>query len=132
EALSGGRMKIKVYGAGELVPAMGVFDAVSSGSAQMGHAAAYYWKGKHPATPFFTAVPYGMTAQELNSWLNFGGGQQLWDDLYAPFNLKPFACGNSGTQMAGWFNKEINSLNDIKGLKIRMPGIAGEVIKRLG
>ncbi|ASK35770.1 ABC transporter substrate-binding protein [Alcanivorax sp. N3-2A] len=132
EKMTNGRMKIKVHGAGELVPAMGVFDAVRSGSAQMGHAASYYWKGKHPATQFFTAVPFGMTGQELNAWVNFGGGQALWDELYAQFNMKPFACGNSGTQMAGWFNKEINSLEDIKGLKIRMPGLAGEVIQRLG
>ena len=132
EELSKGRMKITVHGAGELVPAMGVFDAVSSGSAQMGHSAAYYWKGKSPAAPFFTAVPFGMTAQEINAWMKFGGGQELWDELYGKFNIKPLPCGNSGTQMAGWFNKEIKSLDDLKGLKIRMPGLAGEVIKRCG
>jgi TRAP-type mannitol/chloroaromatic compound transport system substrate-binding protein len=121
-----------VHGAGELVPAMGVFDAVRDGSAEMGHSASYYWKGKHPATPFFTAVPFGLTAQELNSWVNFGGGQELWDELYGEFGLKPLPCGNSGTQMAGWFRKEINSLEDIKGLKIRAPGLAGEVMQRIG
>jgi len=131
-AMSGGRLTIKVHGAGELVPAMGVFDAVRDGSAEMGHSASYYWKGKHPATPFFTAVPFGLTAQELNSWVNFGGGQELWDELYAEFGLKPLPCGNSGTQMAGWFRKEINSLEDIKGLKIRAPGLAGEVMQRIG
>ena len=110
EEMSAGRIKIKVYGAKELVPAFEVFDAVRQGSAEMGHGAAYYWKGKHPATPFFTAVPFGLTAQEMNGWLHHGGGQELWDDLYAQFNLKPFACGNTGTQMAGWFNKEINSI----------------------
>ena len=130
-AMSGGRLTIKVHGAGELVPAMGVFDAVRDGSAEMGHSASYYWKGKHPATPFFTAVPFGLTAQELNSWVNFGGGQELWDELYGEFGLKPLPCGNS-TQMAGWFRKEINSLEDIKGLKIRAPGLAGEVMQRIG
>ena len=131
-AMSGGRLTIKVHGAGELVPAMGVFDAVRDGSAEMGHSASYYWKGKHPATPFFTAVSFGLTAQELNSWVNFGGGQELWDELYGEFGIKPLPCGNSGTQMAGWFRKEINSLEDIKGLKIRAPGLAGEVMQRIG
>jgi TRAP-type mannitol/chloroaromatic compound transport system substrate-binding protein len=131
-SMSGGRLTIKVHGAGELVPAMGVFDAVRDGSAEMGHSASYYWKGKHPATPFFTAVPFGLTAQELNSWVNFGGGQALWDELYGEFGIKPLPCGNSGTQMAGWFRKEINSLEDIKGLKIRAPGLAGEVMQRIG
>ena len=131
-AMSGGRLTIKVHGAGELVPAMGVFDAVRDGSAEMGHSASYYWKGKHPATPFFTAVPFGLTAQELNSWVNFGGGQELWGELYGEFGIKPLPCGNSGTQMAGWFRKEINSLEDIKGLKIRAPGLAGEVMQRIG
>ncbi|MDF1780874.1 MAG: TRAP transporter substrate-binding protein [Alcanivoracaceae bacterium] len=130
--MSAGRIEIKVYGANELVPAMEVFDAVSQGSAQMGHGAAYYWKGKHPATPFFTSVPFGFTAQEMNSWLSYGGGQELWDELYSQFNLKPFACGNTGTQLPGWYNREINSVNDLAGLKIRMPGLAGEVLKRLG
>lgn len=132
EEMSAGRIKIKVYGAKELVPAFEVFDAVRQGSAEMGHGASYYWKGKHPATPFFTSVPFGLTAQEMNGWLNYADGQRLWDELYAPFNLKPFACGNTGTQMAGWFNKEINSLADIKGLNIRMPGLAGEVLDKVG
>ena len=133
ERMSGGRMKVRVHGAGEMVPPMEVFDAVSQGTAEMGHSASYYWKGKHPATPFFTAVPFGLTAQELNSWVNFGGGQELWDELYGEFGLKPLPCGNSGTQMAGWFRKEINSLEDIKGLKIRAPGLAdagAQVIER--
>lgn len=130
--MSGGRIDIKVFGANEMVPAMEVFDAVSQGSAELGHGAAYYWKGKHPATPFFTAVPFGFTAQEQNAWLQYGGGQPLWDELYGRFNLKPFACGNTGTQLPGWYNREINSIKDLAGLKIRMPGIAGEVLQRLG
>lgn len=130
--LSGGRLQIRVHGAGELVPAMEVFDAVSAGSAEMGHGAAYYWRGKHPAAPFFTSVPFGMNAQEMNSWLAHGGGQALWDELYAGFNLKPFACGNTGVQMAGWFNREINSISDLRGLKMRIPGIGGSVFRRVG
>jgi TRAP-type mannitol/chloroaromatic compound transport system substrate-binding protein len=98
----------------------------------MGHSAAYYWKGKHVAAPFFTAVPFGFTAQEMNGWLQYGGGQELWDELYADFNLKPFAAGNTGVQMPGWYNKEINSIADLAGLKIRLPGLGGEVIKRAG
>ncbi|MBQ0759048.1 TRAP transporter substrate-binding protein [Zhongshania sp.] len=130
--MSQGRLLIKVYGAGELVPAMGVFDAVSTGSAEAGHGAAYYWKGKLSSSIFFTAVPFGMTAQEMNGWLYHGGGLELWREAYAPFNLIPMAGGNTGVQMAGWFNKEINSVADVKGLKMRIPGSGGEVWNRLG
>jgi TRAP-type mannitol/chloroaromatic compound transport system substrate-binding protein len=130
--MTDGRFKIKVYGAGELVPALGVFDAVSSGSVEAGHGAAYYWKGKMPASQFFTSVPFGMNAQEMNGWLYYGGGMELWRDLYRPFNLIPFAGGNTGVQMAGWFNKEINTLADLKGLKMRIPGLGGEVLNRAG
>ncbi|AOS96330.1 Monocarboxylate 2-oxoacid-binding periplasmic protein precursor [Microbulbifer aggregans] len=132
EEMSAGRLKIKVYGAGELVPAMGVFGAVSEGAAQMGHGAAYYWKGKLPAAQFFTAVPFGLNAQEMNGWLHHGGGLELWEELYAPFNLIPMAGGSTGVQMAGWFNKEINSVEDLKGLKMRIPGLGGEVLNRAG
>ena len=127
-----GRMKIKVYGAGEFVPALGVFDAVSQGNVQLGHGASYYWTGKVKSSQFFTAVPFGLTAQEMNGWLHYGGGMELWEEAYAPFNLIPLAGGNSGVQMAGWFKKEINSLNDLKGLKMRIPGLAGEVFTRAG
>ena len=132
EEMSEGDLIIKVYGAGELVPAMGVFDAVSNGSAEMGHGGAYYWKGKIPAAQFFAGVPFGLTADEINAWVNRGGGLELWQELYEPFNLLPFPGGNTGTQMFGWFNKEINSLEDIKGLKMRIPGIGGEVFQRAG
>jgi TRAP-type mannitol/chloroaromatic compound transport system substrate-binding protein len=130
--MSNGRLQIHVYGAGEMVPAFGVFDAVSQGVAEMGHGGAYYWTGKIPASVFFTSVPFGFTAQEINAWIHYGGGLELWRELYAPFNLLPMAGGNSGVQMAGWFNKEINSVGDLKGLKMRIPGLGGEVLSRAG
>ena len=99
---------------------------------EMGHGAAYYWKGKVPAAQFFTTVPFGMTAQEMNAWVHHGGGMTLWEELYAPYNLVPIAGGNTGVQMAGWFNKEINSIEDIQGLKMRIPGLGGEVFNRVG
>lgn len=130
--MSNGRLKIKVYGAGELVPGFEVFDAVSDGSAEMGHSGPYYWKGKAPAAQIFTGVPFGMNAQEMNGWLHYGGGLQLWEELYKPFGLIPFAGGNSGVQMAGWFKKEINSVEDLKGLKMRIPGLGAEILKKVG
>lgn len=132
EALSGGRMRIRVHGAGELVPALEVFDAVAAGTAEMGHSASYYWRGKVAASQFFTAVPFGMNTQETNAWLYYGGGQELWDELYAKHNLKPFAVGNTTTQPGGWFKKEINSLEDLQGVKLRLPGLAGEAMNRIG
>ena len=129
---SGGRLRIKVFGAGEIVPAFEVFDAVSGGVAEVGHGAAYYWKGKIPAAVFYTAVPFGMTAQEVNGWLHYGGGLTLWRELYAPFGVIPFAGGSTGVQMAGWFNKRLNSREDLVGLKMRIPGLAGEVFDAAG
>ncbi len=129
---SGGRLIVKVFGAGELVPAFEVFDAVSRGTAEMGHSASYYWKGKAAAAPFFCAVPFGLNAQEMNGWLYQGGGLELWRELYAGFGLVPFPCGNTGVQLAGWYRKEIKSLADIKGLKMRIPGLGGEVMARIG
>ena len=132
EDMSDGQMTITVYGAEEQVPAFGVFDAVSSGSHQMGHSGDYFWKGKVPAAQFFTSVPFGLTADEINAWVNRGGGLELWREIYEPFNIYPIPAGNTGTQMFGWFNKEINSLEDVKGLKMRIPGIGGEVLKEAG
>ena len=132
EQMSGGRIRIKVYGANELVPAFEAFDATSRGTAEMGHGAPYYWKGKNEATQFFSAIPFGMTAQEVNGWLYHGGGMALWEELYDRFNLIPMASGNTGVQMAGWFRKDIHSLDDLKGLKMRIPGLGGEVLKRVG
>lgn len=130
--MSGGRMKVKVYGANELVGALEIFDAVSRGTAEMGHGAAYYWKGKSIASQFFAAVPFGLTAQEMNSWLYHGGGMELWEEVYAEFGLVPGAAGNTGVQMGGWFNREINGMSDLEGLKMRIPGLGGEVLKRAG
>ena len=131
-AATDGRLTVKLFAAGELVPAFESFDAVSSGTADCLHAAAYYWQGKHPGFNFFTAVPLGFTAAEINAWVYHGGGQELWDELAAGFNLKGLFAGNTGVQMGGWFNKEINSLEDMKGLTMRMPGLGGEVLRRIG
>jgi len=130
--MSGGRIQVKVYGAKELVPAFEVFSAVSQGTAELGHGSAYYWKGKSEAAQFFSAVPFGLTADEMNAWLYHGGGMELWQETYQPFGLVPMAAGNTGVQMAGWFNKEINSVEDLRGLKMRIPGLGGEVLSRAG
>ncbi|RMG03205.1 MAG: TRAP transporter substrate-binding protein [Nitrospirae bacterium] len=130
--LSGGRLRVQVYGGGELVPPLQAFDAVSQGTVEMGHGAAYYWAGKSPATQFFTSIPFGMNAQQMNAWIYSGGGLKLWEEVYAPFNLIPMPVGNTGVQMGGWFNREINSIKDIKGLKMRIPGLGGKVISKAG
>ena len=130
--MSEGRLKIKVFAAGELVPAFEVFDTVSTGAAEMGHAASHYWAGKLVAASFFGGAPFGMTANEMNAWFYHGGGLQLWQEVYAPFDLLPMPAGNAGMQMAGWYRKPINRPEDFKGLKIRMSGLGGEVLRRLG
>lgn len=132
EKASGGRLKIRVYAAGELVPALEVFNAVSQGTAEIGHAGAYYWKAKVEAAQLLTTVPFGLNAAEMNAWLYYGDGLKLWQELYAPFNLVPFPAGNTGAQMGGWFNREINSVDDLKDLKMRIPGMGGEALRRAG
>jgi TRAP-type mannitol/chloroaromatic compound transport system substrate-binding protein len=132
KVMSGGRLNIQVFAANELVPALQTFDAVSQGNVEMGHGAAYYWAGKIPAAQFFTAVPFGMNAQGMNSWFYGGGGIELWQELYAPYNLVPFPMGNTGVQMGGWFNKKIESVKDLEGLKMRIPGLGGKVLAKAG
>lgn len=127
-----GEITVKVYAAGELVPAFEAFDAVSGGTADIYHGADYYWQGKSKAFNFFAGVPFGLTAAEAMSWMYHDGGQELWDELCARFNIKPFMGANSGVQMGGWFNKKINSLDDFKGLRMRVPGLGAEVIRGLG
>jgi TRAP-type mannitol/chloroaromatic compound transport system substrate-binding protein len=130
--LSGGRIDITVYAAGEVVPAFEVLDAVGSGVAEIGHSASFYWQGKMPASAFFTTVPFGLTPSEHVAWIEAGGGQAVWDELYAPFGVKPFMAGNTGVCMGGWFRREIKSLADLRGLKLRSLGLGGEVYRRLG
>ena len=130
--MSDGRIQINYFAAGERVKAFDSFDEVASGNAQIYHGAEYYWKGKHPGFAYFCTVPFGLSANEFNAWMRFRGGQQLWDELAAPFGIKGLMCGNTGVQMGGWFRKEINSADDLKGLKIRMPGLGGDVMAKLG
>lgn len=130
--MSAGQLDIKVYGAGELIPALEVFDAVSSGTAQAGHGAAYYWTGKIPAAQFFTTVPFGLNAMAQGTWIMHGGGIELWRKIYKRFHLRPYIGGNTGLQMGGWFNKEINSIDDFKSLKMRIPGLASRILKEVG
>jgi len=130
--LSGGRLQVTVHAAGELVPAFEVLDAIASGVAEMAHTASFYWQGKEPAAVFFTTVPFGLTPAEHVAWIDVGGGQALWDELYAPFDVKPFMAGNTGVCMGGWFRRELHGVEDLKGLKIRSLGLGGEVYRRLG
>ncbi|WP_088347398.1 MULTISPECIES: ABC transporter substrate-binding protein [Rhodomicrobium] len=131
-AISGGRLRVKAFPAGEPVPASGCFDSVASGNAEMYHAAESMWDKRHKAFPFFASVPLGMTAHELSAWVHFGGGQALWDELSARFGIKAMLAGNSGVQMGGWYKEPIQTLAQIKALKMRIPGLGGEVIERLG
>ncbi|MCK5274221.1 MAG: TRAP transporter substrate-binding protein [Alphaproteobacteria bacterium] len=127
-----GRITTKYFASGERVGGFDVFDEVASGNAQAYISADYYWKGKHPGWAFFTSVPFGLTYTEMSAWINFMGGQALWDELAGDFGLKALPCGNTGVQMGGWFNKEIESVDDLKGLKMRIPGLGGDVMAKVG
>ncbi len=130
--MSNGRLRITVFAGGELIPPLQSFDAVSQGTVEMGHGAAYYWSGKIPAAQFFTAVPFGLNAQGMNAWMYYGDGRKLWQEVYQPFNLTPLPMGNTGVQMGGWFRKKIESMADLKGLKMRIPGLGGKVMAKAG
>ncbi len=132
EQMSMGKIKIAHHAAGELVPAFEVFDAVREKVADCAYTAPIYWLSKNKAISFFGCIPGGMTAKEVFIWLRQGKGQELWDNLYSRYNLKGFPAGNTGTTMGGWYNKEINTLKDFNGLKMRIPGLGGEIINRLG
>lgn len=132
KVMSNGRLTIQTYAGGELIPPLQVFDAVSQGTVEMGHSGAYYWAGKIPAAQFFTSVPFGLNAQGMNAWLYSGGGISLWREIYEPHNLVPFPMGNSGVQMGGWFNKKIETVDDLDGLKMRIPGLGGKVFAEAG
>ncbi|MBT8349147.1 MAG: TRAP transporter substrate-binding protein DctP [Sulfurovum sp.] len=130
--LSGGTLEIKVYAKNILVPALQVFDSTSAAQIDAFHSGVYYWKGKNPAFSIFGGMPLGLTSEEMITWMKFGGGYELWREMYGKFNLYPLIGGTTGPQMGGWFKKEINSLSDLKGLKMRIPGLGGEVMKKLG
>jgi TRAP-type mannitol/chloroaromatic compound transport system substrate-binding protein len=132
KSMSGGRLTIQHFAAGELIPAFEGFDAVSSGVVEMNAANSYFWAGKAPAAQFFTCVPFGLNFQGQNAWIYHGGGLQLWEEIYAPFNLVPMPLGNTGLQMTGWFRKPIEKIEDFKGLKMRIPGLAGKIYAQLG
>jgi TRAP-type mannitol/chloroaromatic compound transport system substrate-binding protein len=132
EEMSAGRFKIQVFAGGELMPPAGVFDACSQGTVEMYNAAAYYWPGKEPAVQWFTAMPFGLNPQGTYAWYYFGDGLKLWEETYAPFNLVPRPSASTGPQMMGWFKKKINTTADLKGLKMRIPGLGGKVYAKFG
>jgi TRAP-type mannitol/chloroaromatic compound transport system substrate-binding protein len=132
EEMSGGRMKIQVFGGGELVPSFECFDAVQHGAVEMGHGASYYWAGKIPSGQYFSSVPFGLNTQQMYAWIISGGGLALWEELYAPYGLLPIPAGNTGLQMGGWFNKEINTAADLDGIKMRIPGLGGKLLNKVG
>jgi TRAP-type mannitol/chloroaromatic compound transport system substrate-binding protein len=131
-AATGGRFQIQVFAAGEIVPGLQVLDAVQNGTVQAGHTAPYYYWGKDPAFALGTSIPFGLNARQMNAWMLFGGGLELFREFYKGYNIHSVPCGNTGAQMGGWFRKEIKTVADFKGLKFRIGGFAGKVIERLG
>lgn len=132
ETMSGGAIEVRLHAAGEIVPAFETLDAVSEGVAELAHTAAVFWAGKMPVSQLFLAVPFGLTPLEHVAWIEHGGGQQLWDELYGSFGVKPFMAGNTGMSMGGWFRRELHSLADLQGLRFRMPGLGGELYAPFG
>ncbi len=132
EKMSGGRLRIRIDSSNKHKAPFGIFDMVKAGQYDMGHTASYYYKGKIPSAMYFTTVPFGMIAPEQYGWFYYGGGLELMEKAYAPYGVLSFPGGNTGNQMGGWFSKEINSVDDLKGLKMRTPGFAGEVMAELG
>lgn len=130
--LTEGRFEIRIFAAGEIVPPFQVLDAVQNGTVECGQSASYYYVGKNPALAFDTALPFGLNARQQNAWMYYGGGLQLMRDVFKQYNIVNFPCGNTGTQMAGWYRKEIKSVADLKGLKMRIAGLAGQILERLG
>ncbi|HEX2580531.1 MAG TPA: TRAP transporter substrate-binding protein [Dongiaceae bacterium] len=129
---TGGKFEIRTFAAGEIVPGPQVLDAVQGGTVECGHTACYYFYGKDPTFAFDTAVPFGLNSRQQTAWIYSGGGRELLTEFFAAYNVVPFPAGNTGTQMGGWFNREIKEVNDLKGLKYRIGGFAGQVLKRLG
>ncbi|MBI4829473.1 MAG: TRAP transporter substrate-binding protein DctP [Nitrospinae bacterium] len=130
--MSGGRLSIRVYAGGELIPPLEVFDAISAGTVEMGHSASYYWAGKAPELQLFTTSPFGLTAQQFNAWFYHGGGLELMHEMYKPYNIITFPSCNTGVQMGGWFNRKIERIEDFNGLKMRIPGLGGRVVAKAG
>ena len=127
-----GRFEIRVFAAGEIVPPLQVFDAVQNGTVECGQTASYYYVGKDPAFAFDTALPFGLNCRQQNAWMYYGGGMDLMRELFRPHNIVNFPAGNTGTQMAGWYRKEIKSVADLRGLKMRIAGLAGQILAKLG
>jgi TRAP-type mannitol/chloroaromatic compound transport system substrate-binding protein len=130
--ITDGKFEIRVFAAGEIVPPLQVMDAVQNGTVECGQTAGYYYVGKNPAFAFDTALPFGMNCRQQNAWMYYGGGMELMRELFRAHNIINFPCGNTGTQMAGWYRKEIKSVSDLKGLKMRVAGLAGQILTRLG
>ncbi|PVE23594.1 ABC transporter substrate-binding protein [Microvirga sp. KLBC 81] len=131
-AMSGGRLQIDLFAAGEIVPPFAVLDAVSNGTVEMGHTASLYWQGRMPAAGFFTSVPFGLGPIEHQAWIELRGGQALWDELYAPHGVRAFLAGNTGPSMGGWFRRRLNGVEDLKGMRLRVQGLGAEIYAKLG